>query len=245
MNARNSRRLNPLAILGITALLVASTARAAQPATYGTSADSIHLIMSSAFRPYNGADCWTSQGDMLASCGGSTEFVAPLDLPTGAFFDGITMEGCDVLSTADMVAGIVQCVNDSGGYGNCGVVVSTHTSGSGAANCNIWGAPDTGAMFTIDNVNNSYYVFVTTGDTSAAEYFRDVRIYSKLQVSPAPATASFVDVPTTSPIFKFVEALKASGITTGCDATHFCPNDSLTRGQMAVFLASALGLQWQ
>lgn len=244
MNPRNPRRLNPIDFLGLTALLVTPAARAAQPATYGTSADSIHLIPSAAFRPYTGSDCWISQGDMLGSCGGTTEFIAPLDLPTGALFDGIALEGCDPLDTADMVAGIVQCVNDSGGYGGCGVNFSTQSSGSGASNCNIWSASDTGG-FTIDNVNLSYYVLVTTNDTTGAEEFRDVRIYSRLQVSPPPATASFVDVPTTSPIFKFVEALKASGITAGCDATHFCPNASLTRGQMAVFLASALGLQWQ
>ena len=40
------------------------------------------------------------------------------------------------------------------------------------------------------------------------------------------------------------EALKASGITGGCSVSPplFCPADPLTRGQMAVFLAKALGL---
>ena len=36
--------------------------------------------------------------------------------------------------------------------------------------------------------------------------------------------------------------LKASGITKGCTATKFCPNDPVTRAQMASFLARALGL---
>jgi len=33
-------------------------------------------------------------------------------------------------------------------------------------------------------------------------------------------------------------------ITTGCGAGIYCPGDVVTRGQMAVFLAKALGLNW-
>jgi len=64
------------------------------------------------------------------------------------------------------------------------------------------------------------------------------------QVSPAPATASFADVPTDHPFFQYVEALVKSGITGGCGPGNYCPDAPLTRGQMAVFLAKALGLQW-
>jgi hypothetical protein len=63
-------------------------------------------------------------------------------------------------------------------------------------------------------------------------------------VSPAPGTATFNDVPTTHPFFQFIEALHASGITGGCQASPplYCPDNPVTRGQMAVFLAKALGL---
>jgi len=65
-----------------------------------------------------------------------------------------------------------------------------------------------------------------------------------LDVSPAPPVATFNDVPVSHPFFKFVEALKASGITAGCSVSPplYCPDSPLTRGQMAVFLAIALGL---
>ena len=63
------------------------------------------------------------------------------------------------------------------------------------------------------------------------------------QITPAPASATFGDVPTSHPYFQFIEALAASGITTGCGTgANFCPGDPVTRGQMAVFLARALGL---
>ena len=52
------------------------------------------------------------------------------------------------------------------------------------------------------------------------------------------------DVPVGSPLHQFVEALFAAGITGGCGGGNYCPNAPITRGQMAVFLAVALGLHW-
>ena len=76
--------------------------------------------------------------------------------------------------------------------------------------------------------------------------FNNAQIYYHRIVSPAPASASFNDVPTNHPFFQYIEALKASGITGGCQASPplYCPDAPLTRGQMAVFLAKALGLHW-
>jgi hypothetical protein len=95
----------------------------------------------------------------------------------------------------------------------------------------------------IDNENNTYLLRVSAGSTDQAT-FTAVRIYYSLQVSPAPATATFGDVPTSHPFFQFVEALVASGITAGCGGGNYCPDAPLTRGQMAVFLSKALGLHF-
>jgi hypothetical protein len=51
-------------------------------------------------------------------------------------------------------------------------------------------------------------------------------------------------VPPSDPAFQYIEALFASGITAGCAGGNYCPDAPLTRRQMAVFLAKALGLQW-
>jgi hypothetical protein len=72
-----------------------------------------------------------------------------------------------------------------------------------------------------------------------------VRLFWRRQLSPAPTVATYADVPATHPFFPYVEALSASGITAGCGSESFCPEQSLTRGQMAVFLAKALGLHWE
>jgi hypothetical protein len=42
-----------------------------------------------------------------------------------------------------------------------------------------------------------------------------------------------------------IDRLATAGVTLGCnppDNDRFCPNDRVTRGQMAAFLARALGL---
>lgn len=49
-------------------------------------------------------------------------------------------------------------------------------------------------------------------------------------------TPYFTDVPATSPYFKFIQKLKDLGITSGCSATAFCPNNPVTRAEMAVFI---------
>ncbi len=50
-------------------------------------------------------------------------------------------------------------------------------------------------------------------------------------------TSSFVDVPGDASYCQAAQWLKARNITLGCtDATHFCPNDPVTRASMALFL---------
>ncbi len=79
---------------------------------------------------------------------------------------------------------------------------------------------------------------------SDALQVQKVRVTWVRQVSPAPASPTFNDVATSHPFFRFIEALSKSGITGGCGGGAFCPDQPLTRGQMAVFLAKGLGLAW-
>ncbi len=94
----------------------------------------------------------------------------------------------------------------------------------------------------------AYTFSVEATGTSYAEKltlrFGGIAVKWRRTISPAPASATFTDVGPTDFGFQHVEALVASGITSGCSATEFCPNAPLTRVQMAVFLAKALGLHW-
>ncbi len=51
-----------------------------------------------------------------------------------------------------------------------------------------------------------------------------------------PATPYFTDVPSTHPFFPYIQKMRQLGITSGCTATTYCPDDPVTRGQMAVFI---------
>ena len=55
-----------------------------------------------------------------------------------------------------------------------------------------------------------------------------------------PPTPYFADVPPSSSFFPFVQKMAQLGITAGCSVGEYCPNESLTRGQMAVFIVTGL-----
>jgi len=58
---------------------------------------------------------------------------------------------------------------------------------------------------------------------------------------PAPATGTvFGDVQTGTFAAAWIEELASLGVTAGCGQGNFCPDDPVTRGQMAVFLLKAL-----
>ena len=62
--------------------------------------------------------------------------------------------------------------------------------------------------------------------------------------NPPAATGVFTDVPTTYWAASWIEQLYAEGITTGCGTSPltYCPEDSVTRAQMAVFLVRTFNL---
>jgi subtilisin family serine protease len=65
----------------------------------------------------------------------------------------------------------------------------------------------------------------------------------------AAAESAFVDVPTSHPFFGFIQRIAELGITGGCRVdpdtwdAYFCPDDRVSRAQMAAFICKAL--HWQ
>jgi uncharacterized repeat protein (TIGR01451 family) len=51
-----------------------------------------------------------------------------------------------------------------------------------------------------------------------------------------PTTPYFTDVAPNHPYFPWIQKMKQLGITSGCGPTTYCPDDPVTRGQMAVFI---------
>lgn len=61
---------------------------------------------------------------------------------------------------------------------------------------------------------------------------------------PPAATGTFADVPLDHPFARWIEQLSREGITGGCgtNPARYCPDQPVTRGQMAVFLVRTFGL---
>jgi hypothetical protein len=61
---------------------------------------------------------------------------------------------------------------------------------------------------------------------------------------PTPAAQRYVDVPPSHPFYNFIDRLAALGITQGCSSAPpmFCPDGTMTRGMVAVFLVRAFDL---
>jgi hypothetical protein len=143
--------------------------------------------------------------------------------------------------------------NDANAAGNPSLIFTrTNTAGTPTTLASVTfpaGAPGNTSVLlnfpagtAIDNLNNVYGIEMSLPPTTR---FYRARLRFQRQVSAAPAVATFPnDVPTSHPFFRFVEALAASGVTGGCGAGSYCPDDAVTRGQMAVFLAAALGLHF-
>jgi hypothetical protein len=175
--------------------------------------------------------------------GGFSAFdFALTDLPAGALITGLELEACDSNASAQVSASLIRRASP-GGTQTLGTVMTGDPQTPG---CGFFGSqsnlPGTHA---VDNFINSYFIRVLLDAIDSTTSLGAVRVYYRLQVSPAPAVATFPnDVPTSHPFFRFVEALARAGITGGCTSGSYCPDDPVTRGQMAVFLSAALGLHF-
>jgi hypothetical protein len=81
----------------------------------------------------------------------------------------------------------------------------------------------------------------TTTSETAAESIAGAIVRLQAAGQPAARVGELWRRANRPPFFQFIEALYASGITGGCGAGNYCPDNPVTRGQMAVFLAKALG----
>ncbi len=174
------------------------------------------------------------------------EFLAPLFLPSGALITRFEYFGYDAVNTEDNVARLKMVCQDSTGN-----PVSTDLTGEIGGSIAFNGGnfvAGTNLNVTVDNRRCAYHVWADLSGSQCQgtnERLYKARIGWNRQISSPPATNTFVDVPVSHPFFTAIEALAASEITTGCGGGRYCPDDFVTRGQMAAFLSRALGLHWE
>jgi hypothetical protein len=234
-----SRRVRVLIRLTLgVALLVVSAVTFAQ--SYGLG-DQILSLGYAAFRSQSSDMPYGMHVDGYLY-GTSPSFVASVQLPQGAFVSQM----CVYANVADASQSVTAYLNQSrllaGGQGppQWGFLASvTDDIPIG------YGTVCVDVNHTIHDVSGNYNVaydiLVTVGGTSG---LGGVRLAWHRQMSPPPASPTFGDVQPGDFGYQQIEALVASGITGGCGSGNYCPNDTVTRAQMAIFLARALGLYW-
>ncbi len=194
-------------------------------------------------------DEFYADGYMYIYGPGWGNFDQTIHLPTGALFDGVTIFYFDADASANMDCNVYRMTGTSATGLATALLLADSTQGSTGyqGGYHALAAPETVRNVDPESGNTNMYLvdfnFGPSG-TATALRFGGVTAWYRLQISPAPATASFSDVPTGYWAFRHIEALAASGITAGCGAGNFCPESTVTRAEMAVFLAKALGLHW-
>ena len=203
-------------------------------------AESFYRVNPPDFVPYSGVNNYQNVGASLSGSDSADVFVASVHLPPGARLTSFELDACDTAADAMQIqATLHQC--DRFGQ-NC-VSVSQQTVGDNAGCAEATEDLTLQPTTYINDSAHQLYVYVQTGST-----FMDIRgavVGYRLQISPAPATATFGDVPTNYLYFRAIEALAASGIATGCGSGNYCPDQPVTRGELAKLLANGLGLHWQ
>ncbi len=247
MKSPRDRLAFPAAVLVVFAF-AASPALAQSPSApvspdWGTGTEISYYVGAAAFHA-TGENVWVLNDDWGGAylTDGSFPAWAPVQLPQGALITGYDFYYWDQSIDYD-----IQCflreVDSTGSFTGIGPG-ATSTGSSASWRSATYNLPS--PFFTVNNTTNSYQAFVVSGPEAWTDFlrWRGLRIRYKLQVSPAPGVASFSDVPTSHWAFQWIEALKASGITQGVTPTTYEPESNVTRAQMAVFLAKALGLNW-
>jgi hypothetical protein len=196
------------------------------------------------FMPRSSAGGWNYESFFFYSLAGAGVADAQIQLPAGAHMSEFECFFYDASANNASVAMWKQSYN-----------YSTHTPSNSQIGASVASSGTGGYQedFTLidqvikyRDVNDrplyTLIAYMPAGDASVR--LRACRIFWNRTVSPAPASATFGDVPTSSAYFAYVEALYASGVIAGCGGGNYCPGNPVTRGQLAVFLGASLGLHW-
>jgi hypothetical protein len=162
-------------------------------------------------------------------------YYATVNVPAGSIIDYL---GLNTTTDTDAIIGIALWVRSRTGVKTMLVGYSVPAHG--------WDTDFAGPLgiSVPTNADAEYVLDVEQAPSANYQYFGYVEVHWRRTVSPPPGSPSFNDVPPSDPAFQYIEALVASGVTAGCGGGNYCPDSALTRRQMAVFLAKALGLHW-
>jgi S-layer homology domain len=225
-------------------VLATTTQRPVTPDAYGVTAYTVTSLSDLSFTTLNSTQTFVTSTDgffrYITSAGGGS-FVTGAVIPAGAVIDFIGLGSCDPVGLSFVVA-VVETLDDG-----TPTFIGFFPSSSGALPCTTEYNAVALNYPIVGNAGRTIQVEVAqqpAAPVDGSARFSSVEIWWHREVSPSPLVATFADVPTDHLFFQYIEALAASGITGGCGAGNYCPDNPVTRGQMAVFLSKALGLHW-
>jgi S-layer homology domain len=212
-----------------------------RPADFGPAGDTVTTFYYSAFQPVDSSFTTATDGQGIwaatYSTGYGSIFHATLQLPEGAVVDKAYFLVCqnNTLSTP-LVVGVARDFSDLGDAN----IPTIQTPGC------YWVATPQIDSVSHENTGHVWVLFFNWlgGALDGSVKVKQAEVWWHRSVSAAPLSADFLDVPVSDPRFAFIEALYQAGITAGCGGGYYCPDEPLTRGQIAVFLSKALGLYW-
>jgi hypothetical protein len=217
----------------------------ARPDAYGTSALTLVTVAATDCPPIYGTTATTGVDGWVYPASGPGYFDCPLNLPAGARPLRLDILAHDASDIAKVLGFFAYCPVQAPGLQCYGYSLAQTTGTSPAPFDGKITTDFTAYNETVNKTGRLYFVRVLLDSTASDVQFRQVDVYYRLQISdPASVTPTFGDVPASHPYYKAIEALAASGITGGCGGGNFCPGNPVTRGEIAVFFARALGLHF-
>jgi len=223
----------------------------AVPRTFGTASEVAYVIPAAEFEVMLFSSSFQFVINPAPTAGvfrvplANITLLAGLRLPAGALITRVEIDGCDS-DAAGQIALFLASATSPAGSTPIKTIAGVGTGTPQQPGCALFQSAFAGGITpadrTIDNAGQYYFLALNMNAPGLA--LSNVRVYYQLQVSSAPAVATFSDVPTNHPFFQFVQALVAAGITAGCGGGQYCVNNPITRGEMAVFLSKALGLHF-
>lgn len=247
----NIRTLAPVLLVSSGLFAMAGTARA----QFGTK-ELTTVIPTASFTPTATVFTYGNEGFTYFQVinGNPATFVASAGLPVGAQVNQVCAFVRDDDPTEEV--GLVFSVVELGDAATNPTEVSLVIAGSGGAAMPhyelLCGTPPANttirAFGDADGDGHSAYLSYRISvilKASGNLAFGGAVVKWQRQQAPAPAVATFADVPTNFLFFRAIENLAAAGITGGCAPGNFCPNANITRGEAAAFFSKALGLSFQ
>ena len=211
---------------------------------FGTSGTSFYTMGAAEFLPKDSISTYAttvSPSQRYATSSGAVFQTTP-HIPGGALLTYLEFDYCDTDPNDSLSLDLSDC--DYLGVCTYPPMASITTPLNQSA-CGVYTYLDlTSLNYTMNNNSRRLLLEAYTGSGGLDKGFYGAIIGYKLQVSQPPPNPTFNDVPVADFGYQYVEALAASGITGGCGNNNFCPDSPVTRRQMAIFIAKALGLSW-